>query len=160
MKIRPATSEDCPQLAVLNHTVQTSHAESEPLLFKQDPDAGQVTDFFMDMLDDPDNHILILEEEGKAAGYLFLQIIRRPENAFMQAYSMIHIHHIAVVTEKQGSGYGTKLLEAACILAQEENIPRVVLDTWSFNTAAHKFFKGRGFKTFNLRMSKMLTNVA
>ncbi len=82
----------------------------------------------------------ILEEEGMAAGYLFIQIMHRPENAFMHAYSMIHINHIAVVPERQGCGYGIKLLEAACILAHEENIPRVVLDIWSFNTAAHKFF--------------------
>ncbi len=102
---------------------------------------------------------LILEEEGKAAGYIFLEIMSRPENVFMHAYSMIYIHHIAVLPEKQGSGYGTKLIEAACILAQEENIPHVALDTWSFNTAAHNFFKGRGFKTFNMRMSKILTNV-
>ena len=85
--------------------------------------------------------------------------MHRPENAFIHDYSMIHIHHIAVVTEKQGNGYGTKLIEAACILAQEENIRRVVLDTWSFNTAAHNFFKGRGLKTFNLRMSKIVTSV-
>ncbi len=57
MKIRPAINEDCPQLAQLNHTVQAPHAKAVPTLFKQDPDLGQVIDFFMDMLNDPNHRI-------------------------------------------------------------------------------------------------------
>lgn len=157
MLIRAAVNSDCPQLAKLNNTVQAIHAAAEPLLFKVKPNIKQVEVFFKEMLADPQKRILILEDDnGTAAGYLFLEIMVRPENAFMKAYNMAYIHHLAVASEKQGVGYGTRLIEAACDLAKMENITRVALDSWSFNEDAHNFFHNRGFRTFNLRMSKIV----
>ena len=156
MKVRQANRADSLQIAILNRAVQEPHAAAEPLFFKSEPDIAQVIAFFEELLADPDNRIFIIEVEGRAAGYLYLQIMRRPENVFMHAYNMAYIHHIAVLKEKQGGGLGSILMEAACDLAREEDIQMVALDTWSFNTAAHGFFRRRGFETFNLRMKKRM----
>jgi ribosomal protein S18 acetylase RimI-like enzyme len=156
MNIRFAERTDCPTLASLNQTVQHIHAEAVPQLFKSSPDRVQVIDFFVDLLDDPENRIMLLEDDGQAVGYLYFQILRRPENAFMFAYDVIYIHHIAVERSKQGRGYGTQLINAAVEFARNKRVPQIALDTWSFNSDAQEFFMRKGFKIFNIRMNRML----
>ena len=81
--------------------VQAPHAAPEPLLFKSEADEVQVIQFFERVLADPDSRILILELDDLGLGYLYLQIMRRPESAFRYAYSVIYIHHIAVTPENR-----------------------------------------------------------
>jgi ribosomal protein S18 acetylase RimI-like enzyme len=153
MTISLATHEDIHSLAILNKEVQNLHAKARPDLFKLDPDLDEMADFFSEMLDDGDNRIFINRIDGQPVAYLYCQIIRRPGNAFMFPYSVVYIHHIAVKMNLRGRGCGRKLIQAVYQLANDEDIPQVALDVWSFNSNAQAFFNRMGFQTFNHRMN-------
>lgn len=157
MKIRTADHEDCQSLALLNREVQNPHADSVPHMFKHNPDSAEMCEFFEELLNDSDNRIFIIANDGQDLGYIFCQMMRRSETAFMYAYSLVYVHHIAVLKDSRGSGCGRRLIEAAYQLAEEEQINQIALDVWSFNTNAQAFFKHMGFDTFNLRMNYWLT---
>jgi ribosomal protein S18 acetylase RimI-like enzyme len=58
----------------------------------------------------------------------------------------------------RGRGCGRILMQAACQLANDEDIPQVALDVWSFNSKAQAFFNRMGFQTFNLRMNLWISD--
>jgi len=158
MKIRLATAEDVDMLVGLNADVQKLHADAMPHLFKQPSDLGSLAADFRDrILADADGSTFIVEDEDQAMGYIYIRIVRRPENAYTYAQNLIYIDQISVTPASQGKGCGRALMAAVFDLARSQGIDRVVLDTWAFNTPAHGFFERMGFKPFNYRMDVYLS---
>ena len=156
MEIRKANPDDIPTLSRLNVAVQRLHAEGQPDFFKMPEDENFAIPFFEMIMTNENTHIFILEDEGEALGYIVMRVIRREENPFMYARQQLYIDQITVESEQQGKGYGAALLEKSMALAEKLGLNRVVLDTWHFNTSAHRFFEKQGFETFELMMWKSL----
>jgi GNAT superfamily N-acetyltransferase len=66
------------------------------------------------------------------------------------------VDQISVRPTAQGQGIGAALMQQADLLAVELNVQRILLDSWGFNTKAHKFFESQGFAKFNFRFWKWL----
>ncbi len=152
MKIRPATAEDAEAIAALNAEVQAMHAAALPHLFKEPGRNGFSTTVASEILAQPDSRVLVADEGGKAVGYLYAQVVRRPETPLRHALDLVYVHHIAVRRTHRRRGCGEALLQRALALAREEGIARLELDVWSFNAAARAFFRRQGFAAFNERM--------
>lgn len=153
MKVRQAVIEDAEIVAKLICDVQRLHAEELPHLFKPaDAPSPFVVDCRERILTDPNGRLFIVEEAGEAVGYVYARVLRQPETAYVYARSAVHIDQISVKPDRQGSGYGRALIEAVFGLARAEDIERVSLDTWGFNTEAHGFFHKMGFDMFMYRM--------
>ncbi len=151
MRVRPATAGDAQAIAVLNAEVQELHARTLPQLFKP-PDPASFSAAIAELLAGPQNRVFIADEDGEAVGYLYAQVVRRPESALRHALDLVYIHHIAVRRTHRGQGCGEALVQRALALAREEGIARVELDVWSFNEGARAFFRRQGFTVFNERM--------
>ena len=156
MQIRRADTHDARLLTELVMTVQHIHAENRPDIFKPALVTDDLVKWFENALAQTENHIYIGEVEGKAVGYLFAEVYRRPETPFTHAMEMIYIEQISVNSEHQGKGYGKQLMQAAYDLASAENINRLVLEVWNFNIHAIEFYENRGFQAFNQRMELQL----
>lgn len=158
MNIRMATQDDVDLLALLNRDVQKLHADARPNLFKQPDDLEPVKADIRDrMLADADGRVLIIEDDGQAAGYVYVQFVRRAETAYTYARQFLHIDQISVKPEYRGKGYGRALMQAVFDLATTQGIERVTLNTWDFNEIAQVFFARMGFQTFNYRMDVSLS---
>ena len=152
--VREATEADAGSISSLNTDVQAAHASAVPWLFKP---AGPDTfppDAVALLLDEPGNLVFIAEVESSPAGYIYAEIIDRPETSFNYAYQMIYIHHVSVRPTLRRQGVGRALLEAVQAEASKRDIRMISLDVWTFNDAARAFFSRGGFAAHSERLWK------
>lgn len=103
------------------------------------------------MLADPVVTIFIAEEEGNAIGYMLCKLVERSETTFTFAMRYLLVDQISVRPAARGQGVGEALIQQAEVLANELGVQRIQLDSWDFNSAAHRFFERLGFKKFLFR---------
>ena len=151
MEIRQAVSTDSPSLSSLCMDVQSLHAENHPDVFKMPPSDDFAVSFFDEVRADPSTYLYIAEENGELVGYVLCKLIERPENPFTFARRHLLVDQISVRPNSRGRGVGVALIEQAGMLARELGVSKIQLDSWSFNTGAHRFFEKLGFKKFNHR---------
>jgi len=152
--VRQATEADAGSISSLNTDVQAAHASAVPWLFKP---AGPDTfppDVVALLMDEPGNLVFIAEVESVPAGYVYAEIIDRPETSFNYAYQMIYIHHISVRSALRRQGVGRALLEAVQAEASKRDIQMISLDVWTFNDGARAFFSRSGFTAHSERLWK------
>ena len=65
----------------------------------------------------------------------------------------MHIEQLGVKKTEQQRGIGSKLIEEIKNIAEENNCDNIILDVWSFNSNAKKFYKNKGFKEQRIRMT-------
>ena len=153
MKIRPAVKQDARLLSRLNVHVQRLHAEAYPDLFKPPEQDDFALSFFEMVLDDPATYIYIAED-GQPVGYIICRIVHGTGNPFMFARSYLYIDQISVEPDHQGNRIGKALMDRADLMAQEEELSVIHLNSWSFNQDAHAFFHSQGYEIYNVRMWK------
>ena len=66
----------------------------------------------------------------------------------------IHIVGLAVRAEKQGKGIGTKLLQFIEDYGKEKGVFNFILNTGVQRTAAHAFYKSKGYDNHSWCFSK------
>jgi ribosomal protein S18 acetylase RimI-like enzyme len=152
IQIRKATVEDAELLARLVKAVHDIHAEARPDFFKPYALSPEWIADFRERLLDPSNAFLIAEVEGEAVGYVFAQVIERPENLYTYAMSYLLVDQISVNPEHRNHGYGEALIQAVFDMAKSLGLPRVVLGVWNFNERAVAFYERQGFSSRDMRM--------
>ena len=156
MNIRQAVPADSLLLSTLSVDVQSLHAQHQPDIFKMPQSEDFAVSFFDQMMADAAVTIYIAEEDARALGYIFCQLIERPETAFTYSNRFLHIDQISVRPDAQGRGTGTALMNEAAKLARELGVSKIQLDSWDFNIKAHAFFEGLGFEKFDYRFWRQL----
>jgi len=151
MDIRQATPADAARLSSLCVDVQRLHAQHHPEIFRMPESEAFAVAFFDEILAEPKSRIFIAEEDGHEVGFIFFQLIERPESPFTFARRLLHIDQISVRPAAQRRGVGAALMGQAEAVAKEWNVERIQLDSWGFNTSAHQFFEYLGFQKFNFR---------
>ncbi len=152
MIIRLATTSDATLLAELNRDVQQLHAEAWPSFFREATNQAEVAQWFETIIRKSENRVYIGEVDGAAVGYIHCEVTRRPQNPYNVPRNFVYIHAISVKPTHRKKGCGRQLMQKAVELARSEGIDQVMLDTWSFNTTAKKFFAGLGYVVFNERL--------
>jgi ribosomal protein S18 acetylase RimI-like enzyme len=153
MNIRSATPADYDRVARLNAEVQQLHAEALPHLFKPASSETFTREVFEAMLARPHCSLYLAETDGQSAGYLYLEVVDRPETWARYAHRALYVHQLCVARTHGRRGFGQQLLEHAADLATRQGIARLELDVWSFNTTARALFERRGFQESNIRMA-------
>ena len=157
MEVQRATQAHVPGIASLNNTVQRMHAEEHPHIFKYPTDPSEVEAFFSGRVDCEGNFVFVtVTEGGEIAGYIWAAIECRDENPFKFARGVMYIHQIAVAPEQRRSGVGSRLVERVEECASELRLQTLALDSWTFNTEAHEFFRKLGFTEYRLDMWKTI----
>jgi len=151
--VREATKADASSISSLNIDVQAVHASAVPWFKPAGPDTFP-PDAAALLLDEPNNLMFIAEVESSPVGYVYAEIIDRPETSFNYAYQMIYIHHISVRPAHRRQGVGRTLLEAVQAAASNRDIRMISLDVWTFNDGARAFFSRSGFTVHSERLWK------
>jgi diamine N-acetyltransferase len=152
LTIRTATVADAALLSALNADVQAMHAQAMPWWFKPPGPETFPAAAAAALLARSENLVLIAEVASEPVGYVYAEVVQRPEDSFRYAYRMLYLHHLSVRPAWQRRGIGEALLEPVRKAATERGIALVGLDVWSFNEEARAFFRRQGFVTFNERM--------
>ena len=100
----------------------------------------------------PENVVLLARLGTEPAGYVFAEIVRRPETPLRYAHAMVYLHHISVAAPWRKRGVGRALAEAVRRRGAQQGIRTLALDVWSFNEPARRFFFRCGLTPYNERL--------
>lgn len=150
--IRRATAADAETVASLNAHVQALHAENLPWRFKPPGPASFPPAEAAALIAKPGNIIFVAEVGGATVGYVYAEVVRRPETPFVYALETVYMHHISVAPKFRAKDIGEALLDAIRAEAARLKIELITLDVWSFNANARSFFRRNGFRIYNERL--------
>jgi shikimate dehydrogenase len=153
--LRRATPADAPALADLNDHVQLLHAGARPDQFST-VDHAAAQEFFTSILADAETLAWLADHDGRPVGYLYAVEVHRAANPFPTELHTLYVHHLAVAPTARRLGVGSALLRAAEEHAQGAGLSGLRLDSWSFNSEAHAFFRLLGFEPFQTRFARDL----
>jgi len=136
--------------------VQLLHVNHHPEFFKMPESLDFAEAFFREMLEKETTFIYIAEDSSDALGYVFCNLVDKPENPFTFARHFLMIEQISVRPNAQRQRVGQALMLQVEATARELGVPRVHLGTWDFNTNAHGFFERMGYQQHHLQYWKVL----
>jgi ribosomal protein S18 acetylase RimI-like enzyme len=154
--VRRATVDDLPALGSLGTLLVEAHHAFDPARFLaatgRTPDGYAA--FLRSQLDDPNVVLLVAEQEGRVAGYVY---------GALEGYDYMSLrgpagvlHDLVVDPASRGAGVGRALLEAALEDLRSRGAPRVVLSTAERNEAAQRLFARLGFRRTMVEMTREL----
>jgi ribosomal protein S18 acetylase RimI-like enzyme len=152
MTVRRATDDDADALSLLNAEIQALHASAQPSRFKAPGPETCPPETMMALLRLPENHFFVAEADSIAVGYVYAEIVRRPETAINHAYELVYVHHLYVQPAYQRRRIGNALLDAVRSVGADLGITRLALDVWTFNEGARAFFRNYGLQPYNERL--------
>jgi diamine N-acetyltransferase len=148
-------TKDCKLIAPLNKVVQNLHATLHPELFKP-LNEKEIETALKDFFKDPSCKCIVALKENESVGYILFFMKETKESAFQYATRTLYIDQLSVLTEHQNSGVGKLLLDEVEKIARQNAITRIVLDHWSSNTKAAKYFRRKGFNLNKERLYKLM----
>jgi aminoglycoside 3-N-acetyltransferase I len=154
--IRMGTAADVQAALELFRDVQELHATHLPERFKLPAGDATEAQWLADVFAGPHAYVLIAEEEGRIAGNLVAQEVRREASIIRPSLHYFSLEHMVVARPFRRRGVGTALLRALFAEAATRGIQSVELEVWSFNDTAQRFFARHGFSAFNQRMAAVL----
>lgn len=155
--IRFEESNNAQLIAQMNRPVQELHARLYPEYFKP-YDVEVITGAMQKLFDVKGAKAIIAYSDNTAAGYLLYFMREQAENAFQYGLKTLHIDQMSVDEPFLHQGIGTALLQHVLLLAQQAEVHRIDLNTWTTNESALHFFRKNGFHTFNERLQLVLEN--
>lgn len=144
IRIRNAVPQDCLKIRPLQEESTSVHQQGRPDLFKGTTHY-YTPEEFQEKLNDPNNTLLIAEDEtGAVVGYVSATLISNRNHPDFFDYNLFCIVDICVSSAHRRQGIGTQLFEACKTRAKELNCQTMDLRVWSFNQAAIAFYESCG----------------
>ena len=155
--IRDACDSDLPSLAEAMVRIQNTQIEAYPEIFRpfSKEDAIQ---HLGKLLDESTAMVRVAVSSATIAGHVVLSVQTRPESMFSHAQRIGYIAQIEVGREYRRRGYGRLLLQDCVQIATAQNLSRIDLDVWSYNTSAQSFFRMCGCRDLASKVSISLTD--
>ena len=155
MIVRFAKENELDRVNELRKQVNDIHVEGKPDVFK--PGFGQeLRDFVKVIWNDPEQEIVVAEDDGVICGFAVLHHINKPENPFMKERDFIDIDEFCVDKDHRRKGAASAMVSFIKEYAKEKGFSRIELNMWEFNQDALAFYEAAGFKTFRRYMEMMI----
>jgi ribosomal protein S18 acetylase RimI-like enzyme len=149
MVIKKATMMDFEEIHTIFEEVHDLHLQNTNKVFKNtDP----LTKEEFKLALENENSFFLVAEEIKIIGFINA-FINEKEGIRTKHKKTMHIEQLGVKKTEQQRGIGSKLIEEIKNIAKENNCDNIILDVWSFNSNAKKFYKNKGFKEQRIRMT-------
>ena len=151
MRVRRATAADADAIRALALAVQQLHVAARPDIFV---DGGAETrETLLERLANPSYRFWVVEDGAAVAGYLCARVADEAAFALKHAQRVVHLDEMGVAPEHRGRGVGRLLVDALGEAARESGAARIVVNVWSFNDGAIRFYERAGFVPFAQRMA-------
>ena len=155
MIVRFAKENELGRVNELRKQVNDIHVEGKPEVFK--PGFGEeLRDFVNVIWNDPEQQIVVAEDDGVICGFAVLHHINKPENPFMKERDFIDIDEFCVDKDHRRKGAASAMVSFIKEFAKEKGFSRIELNMWEFNQDALAFYEAAGFKTFRRYMEMMI----
>ncbi|MFI7320412.1 GNAT family N-acetyltransferase [Streptomyces venezuelae] len=137
LEIRPAVAADLPAIVGMLADDPLGATRESP------DDLTPYVTAFERLADDPNQHLVVAEREGRVVGTLQLTIV--PGLSRKGATRSI-IEGVRVHADERGSGLGTRFIEWAVAESRRQNCQLVQLTSDVTRTDAHRFYERLGFQ--------------
>lgn len=155
MEIRFAKEDELERINDLRKQVNDIHVAGKPDVFK--PGFGEeLQEHIKDIWNDPEQEVVVADEDGVLCGFAVLHHINKPENPYMKERDFLDIDEFCVDENHRRQGVATKLVSFIKDYAKEKGFQRLELNMWEFNKDALAFYESVGFETFRRYMEIML----
>ncbi len=155
MKVRFAEESELERVNELRKQVNDLHVEGKPEVFK--PGFPQeLHDFIYKIWEDPEQEIVVAEQDGIICGFAVLHHICKPENPFMYERDFLDIDEFCVDEAYRRQGAATAMIGFIRQYAKDKGFHRIELNMWEFNKGALEFYEAAGFTTFRRYMEMFI----
>ncbi|MEU2160463.1 GNAT family N-acetyltransferase [Streptomyces chengbuensis] len=147
LQIRPASPSDIPAIVAM--------LADDPLGAQRESldDPAPYLAAFARLADDPNQHLVVAERDGRTVGTLQLTII--PGLSRRGATRSI-IEAVRIHADERGSGLGTQLIEWAVEESRRHDCHLVQLTSDASRTDAHRFYERLGFEASHVGFKRVL----
>lgn len=138
MKLRLARREEIPAIVAMlaDDGIGKSREDAS------DPLPQSYYDAFDEMAKDPNNRLLVAQQNGEIVGTLQITFIR---GLSRRGAKRAQIEAVRVAASHRGKGLGREIFLAAIALARKEGCSLVQLTTDKKRSDAHRFYENLGF---------------
>ena len=151
MQIRFAIETDLESINLLRKQVNDLHVAGKPDVFRPGfPD--QLRNFIHVIWNDPEQEIVVAEQDENICGFAVLHHICKPENPFMYERDFLDIDEFCVDEAFRRQGVASAMIGFIRDYAREEGFHRIELNMWEFNQGALAFYEAAGFSTYRRYM--------
>ena len=155
MNIRFARENELDRVNELRRQVNDLHVAGKPEVFK----AGfsdELRNYVHVIFHDPEQKIVVAEDQGEILGFAVLHHIFKPENPFMYERDFLDIDEFCVDQAHRRHGAASAMIRFITDYAKEQGYHRIELNMWEFNRDALAFYEAAGFTTFRRYMEMMI----
>lgn len=139
MEIRPATQDDLPAIVAMLAEDDIARSREDPSV----PLERSYLDAFEEIERDPDNLVVVLEDDGVPAASLQLTFI--PSLTY-RGGRRAQIEAVRVRTDRRGEGLGRHIMEWAVAEAERRGCHLVQLTTDRRRDGSRAFYEALGFE--------------
>ena len=151
MDVRLARGSDLSRVNELRKQVNDLHVLGKPEIFKPGF-SRELQDYIYVIWEDPEQEIVVAEQDGVICGFAIVHHINRPENPFMSERDFLDIDEFGVDEKYRRQGAGSALIDYIRAWAKEKGFRRIELNMWEFNRDALAFYEAAGFTTYRRYM--------
>ena len=159
MTIRPATKDDLHGLIRIFAEENGFHAAMVPEFIKA-TDHLLTGDELTEMLDHPEQHLLVADSEGNIIGAALVSVDASDPEPWIQPRRFGYIEEVVVSEEYRGRGIGKRLLESINHWAKQQGLEEIELHVWQRNHRATAFYESLGYEITRHTMRKGLSDDA
>jgi hemoglobin len=149
--VRRALKPDAAEVARLALEVQALHVAGRPDIFK--PGGGELANEIADRIGSAGQLYWVATLADQAIGYAYARVIDEPDSRWRFSARMVILDQMGVDARYRSRGVGERLWNAVREAAIAEGAERVILNVWSFNRDARRFYERLGFAPFHERMA-------
>lgn len=155
LRVRTMEKSDLDAVGVLAGRLVRMHHDVDPKRFLHlaNPERGYAR-YFASEIENEDVVLLVAEEDGQIAGYLYGRLEPRSYNELLDACGKIHDVFVDDAARRKGAGEA--LLREGMRRLKARGAPRIVLLTAVQNETAQRLFARLGFRTTMLEMTAEL----
>jgi orotate phosphoribosyltransferase len=149
--VRRAAIGDVREIIRLALEIQDVHVDGRPDLFKPGgvEGPGQVAA----RLQSPDHLYWVAMLGSEIVGYAYARVAHEAESLWRHAARILVLDQMGVGARHRSHGVGARLWESVREAAVAHDADRVILNVWSFNRGARRFYERMGFRSFHERMA-------
>ena len=154
--VRKATKEDIPRILELLVQVDMVHHRGRPDIFKG-PATKYNAEELEKILEDKTTPVFVCtDENGKIDGHAFCIHKQILGDHVLTDIRTLYIDDICVDEACRGKGVGRALYEHVLAYAKEEGFYNLILNVWSCNPGAQRFYEAMGLVPQKIGMEKIL----
>lgn len=151
VRVRRATPADAADIVRLALEIQDVHVAGHPELFK--PGGGEPHAVIAGRISEPGQFYWVATLADDPVGYAYARLVMEPESLWRYASRVLLLDQMGVDARHRSRGIGAALWRAVRETAATEAADRVILNVWSFNRDARRFYEQLGFSSFQERMA-------